>query len=278
MSRSILPIFAAIAQTSLPAALGQAVNYEADFVFPEDANHPWERVGTYDATRWLIDGSLAIEVDFGIWAPPPYGEQDFYKRSIAEFEGKPFFVEWRCQSSAPNTEIPGVGGSFINSTGRGVSYHFTITEDTVRLWRSNFLPILYFTVSRDEFHTFRVETSGGESYEVFLDGELVDCGTPPAAFPNASARIMWGASVYLDPSVNQWDYVRYGRIPQDGSGDFDSDEDLDLTDWYFIAECLNNAGPDVDAGPGCRFADVDGDTDVDLADFAAFQGAFNNGA
>ena len=35
-----------------------------------------------------------------------------------------------------------------------------------------------------------------------------------------------------------------------------------------------NGGPDLDAGPGCRFADFDADSDVDLLDLAEFQNAF----
>jgi len=270
-------VFAVLTQASAGAALAQVLTYEGDSVFPEDANPSWERVGTFDATRWLSDGMLWIDVDLGVWAPPPGGEQDAYRREIPEFQGVAFFVEWRCRSNAPNSEIQGTGGSVINSAGSGgVSFHFTITEDMVRFWRSNFLPILYFTISPDRLHTYRVETIGAESYKAFLDGELVDSGTPPAAFPNPSARIIWGAKMWNTPSINEWDYVRYGRIPQDGSGDFDSDGGVGLEDYYFFAECLGNTGPALDAGPGCRFADIDADTDVDLADFAAFQTAFSS--
>jgi len=33
-------------------------------------------------------------------------------------------------------------------------------------------------------------------------------------------------------------------------------------------------GPNINAGPGCRWADMDADTDIDLHDFGAFQAAF----
>ena len=62
-----------------------------------------------------------------------------------------------------------------------------------------------------------------------------------------------------------------------GSGDFNSDAEIGLDDFYLFHECLTNdrlginGGPDEDAGPGCRFADFDDDTDVDLLDFAEFQ-------
>ncbi|RJP32097.1 MAG: hypothetical protein C4547_14630 [Phycisphaerales bacterium] len=76
------------------------------------------------------------------------------------------------------------------------------------------------------------------------------------------------------------DYIRYGRIPDDGGSDFDSDEDVDMCDGRYFAECLDvdwgggAGGPGADAGPGCRWADADGDTDVDLRDFAALQNRY----
>ncbi len=72
-------------------------------------------------------------------------------------------------------------------------------------------------------------------------------------------------------------------IPLDGSGDYDSDAEVTLDDFYFFHECLSNrrpginGGPGNDAGPGCRFADFDFDTDVDLLDIAAFQRTLTGG-
>jgi len=67
-----------------------------------------------------------------------------------------------------------------------------------------------------------------------------------------------------------------GPIAEDGSGDFDSDQDVDLDDYQYFQECFDNSGPGIDAGPGCRFADFDDDTDVDLQDLAQFQNSFTN--
>ena len=56
-------------------------------------------------------------------------------------------------------------------------------------------------------------------------------------------------------------------------GDFDGDEDVDLTDYATFSGCMTgpNGGP-VDAG--CALGDFDCDGDLDLNDFAAFQEAF----
>jgi len=60
-------------------------------------------------------------------------------------------------------------------------------------------------------------------------------------------------------------------------GDVDRDGDIDLTDYYWLALCMNYSGPDmplapthfclVDYGP-----DLDGDLDIDVKDYAAFAG------
>jgi hypothetical protein len=253
--------------------LADVITYEGD-TFPEDHEDPWERTGTLDADRSLRGGWLIIDVDLGDWEPPPGGEQDFYKRWGPKSPGEPFFVEWRCISDAPNTEIPGTGGSVLNAVGFNVINHFTITEDKVRIWRGNTVPFVFVDIESGVPHTYRVEHYADQLYIYYIDGEIVDSGIPRGGFPNASARIIWGSKMWWTPSTNEWDYVRYGTIPEAGSGDFDSDEDVDLRDFYFFDECVTNGGPGVEAGPGCLWADLDGDGDVDFADMGLFQLAF----
>jgi hypothetical protein len=56
--------------------------------------------------------------------------------------------------------------------------------------------------------------------------------------------------------------------------DFDEDGDVDLTDFATFQGCFN--GPNRPAKPGCAGnADFDGDLDVDLADFSMLQSCFN---
>jgi hypothetical protein len=264
------------ALASKSAALAQFVAYEAESVFPEGASQSWERVGTFDATRTLVDGALLIDVDLGVWAPAPGGEQDFYRRSIPEFQGSPFFVQWRCRSTAPNSEITGTGGSVINSSGGASSYHFTITTDVVQFWRDNSLPILYFGIIPNSFHTYRVECNGSATYSVFIDGSMVDSGLPEGPFPNSSARIIWGANMWNTPSINDWDYVRYGVIPPDNSGDFNNNGVVDETDAYFFVDCLLSEPYDA-AGPGCKWADMNADGKADGADIRQFISAMTGG-
>lgn len=55
-------------------------------------------------------------------------------------------------------------------------------------------------------------------------------------------------------------------------GDFDADGDADAADFNVFLGCYT--GPDTAAAAGCNLADVDGDTDVDLRDFATLQERF----
>jgi hypothetical protein len=57
-----------------------------------------------------------------------------------------------------------------------------------------------------------------------------------------------------------------------GPGDMDGDGDVDLDDFAAWESCLG--GPEVTPGPDCEAADLDSDNDVDLDDFAQFQEAF----
>ncbi|MBI5764095.1 MAG: hypothetical protein HZA51_11275 [Planctomycetes bacterium] len=78
------------------------------------------------------------------------------------------------------------------------------------------------------------------------------------------------------PSINIWDYVRYGVIPQEHSGDFNNNGTIDDTDLYYFVDCL--LGPDYDAaGPGCKWADLNADGKADAADIQAFANAMLGG-
>ncbi len=109
----------------------------------------------------------------------------------------------------------------------------------------------------------------------------MDSGVPEGLYPDPNARLTWGSRRNgIEAATTAWDYVRFGRIPEDASGDYDSDGVVALDDFYFVHECLTNerpginGGPGQDAGPGCRFADFDFDDDVDMEDIAFLQENF----
>jgi hypothetical protein len=56
--------------------------------------------------------------------------------------------------------------------------------------------------------------------------------------------------------------------------DFDKSCYVDLLDYAHLHACLT--GPGIAPGSGCDDADLDGDLDVDLAEFTRFQAAFDS--
>jgi hypothetical protein len=246
--------------------------------FPEDAG--FTRAGTQDADRWVADGCLHQYVKLGIWEPPPYGESDYYRYELSSFAERPFFIEWRMVSDAPSSEVDHQNGaSLVVLVAGPVTFHFNMANALVQFY-TGYYPNVYFIIERNVPHTHRLEVFGGEWFGLWIDGVLEAADVPEDVFPTSDALMSFGTRYYRAESTSAWDYMRYGRIPADGSGDFDSDESVDLGDFYFFHECLTNrrpginGGPENDAGPGCRFADFDDDTDVDLRDLADFQNAF----
>ena len=243
---------------------------------PPDAG--WEVINEFcDAEQWLDDGWLFQHVEPGCGGPPGGGQFD-YTRSIAEFIGEPaFFLEWRVETDGDQSEIDGVAPAAVSAWSFGaVLYHFTIAKDQVRLIRDTLLPILWIDIEPDVPHTYRLELFGADLYIWYIDGEVIDSGIPEGAYPSSTPSISWRAKSWFLESTTQWDYIRYGTIPQAGSGDFDSDDDVDLDDYYFFQDCVTD--PDTDAGPGCVWADFDSDSDVDLIDFGHFQANFTGPA
>jgi hypothetical protein len=55
-------------------------------------------------------------------------------------------------------------------------------------------------------------------------------------------------------------------------GDCDGDDDIDMTDFAYVANCLS--GPVLWPGDDCACSDIDDDGDADVADLAQFQQAF----
>ena len=259
------------------------VSYDADQL-PELVG--WSRdQDPFPADRSLEDGWLVQYAEIIPQKPPllDISEDDVYRRLIAEFTGtNEFFVEWRLQTDGPREGFPNVSPAalVVSGTSRAF-YHFTIANDQARYIDAD-LTVRLFDIIPDVPHIYRLELFGTESYRWLIDGQVVFEGIPAGPYPTADSKIVFGARAAGQPITARWDYIRYGVIPEDGSGDYDSDGFATLDDFYFVHECLTNdrpginGGPGNDAGPGCRFADFDFDADTDLFDFAEFQNLFGH--
>jgi len=258
--------------------LAQVVSWEGTSV-PEVEG--WDRTAFCTPERWIEGTWFQQALAAGQCGDPPGGDRDSYRRSLEPFNGAAqFFLEFRVQTDGEQSEIPG-GAPALVAMGNffGITYHITIARDLVKFLRDVDLPIWLIEIEPGAPHTYRIELYP-DRYGFYIDTYLIDEGLPEGPFPAYDSRITWrGKSWYL-PCENAWDYIRYGVIPVDGSGDYNSDAAVTLDDFYFFHECLSNqrpginGGPGNDAGPGCRFADFDDDTDVDLHDLAAFQRTF----
>ncbi len=105
-----------------------------------------------------------------------------------------------------------------------------------------------------------------------------------------SARVrIWRPSDTADPADDAFAEAAYGvaadaAVPETvagcvgftcrSRGDLDSDHDVDLDDYYRFRKCIS--GADTDLAEDCEYADFECDGDVDLADVASFQAAFDS--
>ncbi|MEK6676903.1 MAG: hypothetical protein AABZ47_14780 [Planctomycetota bacterium] len=272
LSTAILTMLATITTSK-----AQVVTYEGT-VFPEARG--WQRLSAAAPKRQLEDGWLIQSL--------PNPARDSYRYNIGgmtSLVGR-FFVEWRVVTDNPEWlidewQVPAV----VSAGGRaGVLHHTVMTESAAVLLRDISIPRVIAPISVSEPHTYRIELFA-DKYIWYIDGVVTDSGIPEGVYPDPDAFLIWGAEVSHNdapPATTAWDFVRAGRIPDDASGDFDSNEAIELFDYYYFHECLTNdrigihGGPDNDSGPGCRFTDFDGDSDVDLCDFAEFQNRFGD--
>ncbi|TWT44226.1 hypothetical protein RAS1_06360 [Phycisphaerae bacterium RAS1] len=241
--------------------------YECD---QTPANAGWDVLQVWCAPlEWVVQGWLYQHVELCPGYDEPNGQTASYRRSADDLAGAvDSYIEWRLQTDAPRTEIPWGGGAALAVADDVSWYSFNVASDQAKLFRSSDLPIVFVAITHDLPHTYRLEVRGTSMYTWYVDGEIADSGVPVGPFPGANPRITWRARSAYEPNTTRWDYIRYGTIPADASGDYDSDGDVDADDFYFFEECA--LGDGVPSGPGCRFADFDADGDTDCDDWAEF--------
>ncbi len=252
-------------------ALAQVVSYEAISLFPEQTDDGWVRLDTlYPGDRWFDGGFFVQYAEVVAPGPPELPEQDHYRRELDDMAGSlSFFMHWAMQADGPREGIEAVAPAVITASGQmGIRYHFTMAEDRVRFIDSD--SVFWWDIDPGVHHYY-LEVYP-DQYHWYIDGEVIVSGTPAGPYPTTDSFIVFGArAAGPKPITDYWDFVRFGLIPET-SGDYNSDGQINSEDFYFFEECFS--GADADAGPSCRWADFDGDTDVDFHDFSRFQLAF----
>ncbi len=276
-----LAIIFAVTAWVIHAHPARAQVFTSEF-FSDPVSEDWALVLQDCAPQtWNNEGWYHQQLDLDACPPASWG-RDVYRRSLETQNGEAqFFTEFRVKTDGNRSEIP-YGGPIVLVLGNsfGVTYHLTVSRDLVQFFRDADLPIWFIEIEPHVPHTFRIELYP-EVYAFYIDAYLIDEGVPEGPFPAQNSRITWQGNAQYMSCENAWDFIRYGRTPVDASGDYDSDGAVAQDDFYYFQECLTNerlginGGPDNDAGPGCRFADLDSDADVDLLDFAEFQNLFS---
>jgi hypothetical protein len=252
-------------------SLGQTISYEASSLFPE--RDGWTHIiQPYQADRWLDNGCLVQVAELVSHGKVVEGEDDPYYREFPEQAGLPsWYLQFRVITDSPPL-YQDVGPAAIAAGGfSGVLYHFIIGNNQIRFLRDVALPYVYVNVESGIPHTYRLELRPN-SYILYVDGVSVDAGIPEGPYPVTSSSITFRGKASTGVNITRWDYVRFGQIPIDHSGDFDSNAAVDANDLYFFVDCLLSPAYDA-AGPGCKWADMNNDGVANGADVSAFVAA-----
>ena len=211
--RSTACCSAALLLVSATALLADVYVFECDSL-PTPSG--WTQINAFcGAQEWTQDGLLFQEVPL-CEEFPGFGAQFDYTRNIEDLKGlTSWFIEWRVMTTGISEEIPYVApAALVAYDGNGMTYHFTIADDRVRFNRDLALPILYFDITPGMMHTFRVEIFGpdlGETYIVYIDGEVVDSGQAEGPFHNLPWQpgVNFRAKSKFVPSVSTWSHIRW---------------------------------------------------------------------
>jgi spore germination protein YaaH len=213
------------------------------------------------------------------------------------------YAFWGSWSSTSGPNAPLTGGS-VNITNTvvtqyagaapeklilGVPYygnHWTTTSSAPRSAKISFIGSTLFTNDEPNSQNYGLqwETSsqtpwyrwndGTNWHQVWFDNaESLGLKYDLAQSHNLQGVGMWALG-YDGSRAELWDELQaqYGGCYY--YFDFDNDRDVDQTDFSRFAFCLMGPAYSFPSGNSCLTADADGDGNVDLRDFAAFQAAF----
>ncbi len=117
---------------------------------------------------------------------------------------------------------------------------------------------------------------------ILIPGFYEEGFTPPWPYPSADPDDPDSDfREYLDKSVNYIltagydvtnDLQQIDAFTWNGAGDADGDSDVDLADYAAFYDCLG--GPGAPAPPGCEDLDFNANDEVDMNDFTGFQSVF----
>jgi hypothetical protein len=177
--------------------------------YPE--NEGWERRvnGVGPAIRTLHDGIMTMDglADLQI--------DDYYRmeRQLNPEAGEEFVMQWRLR-------VVGVDG-FPPAYDPGAAVWSDDDWTVSLLFGTDFIHSFheawYFPIEPMVFHALEFRSSDMRSYDLYLDGLLIHVG--PFWEPTFDrSRVHWGDRARGSASLTDWDYFRFGIVPEPNSG------------------------------------------------------------
>jgi hypothetical protein len=178
------------------------VSYEASGTFPEQEG--WQRT-TYAGgdERSFQDGALVLDglasVDIS----------DFYKmaRETLPGPGETFRAEWRLCVDQVTGSFPFDPGICITSDWRAA---LTLVYGSASIYSLG--EAVYIPFAPGAFHDYVLTSADLQTYALYIDGQLAHAGQfAPSGWESG---LEWGDYGQGIASLSEWDYVRFGVVPE----------------------------------------------------------------
>jgi hypothetical protein len=173
-------------------------------LYPEECG--WDRLAIGGGAQRSLDGGV-LTLDSS--ASPSVIDCYGISRPIELGPGESFVVEWRLRvnevhGAAHPPVKPNVHVAF---DGYGMG-NFAYSERSLYCWFED----TWISFEPYVFHDYSLTTSDLLTYTLGIDGTVVYAGL--LATPCYGSGVDWGDEVTGATSVSDWDYVRFGVVPE----------------------------------------------------------------
>jgi hypothetical protein len=179
--------------------------YEANGTYPEEEN--WSRVvHEGGAQRSFEDGTLVLDSRANPATVDAYYQ---YMPSLPSAGQELFRAEWRLRIVEDSGSDPGLLVSF------GPPGDVLLVYELNKIYSINeFEYVADFQPG--VFHEYALTTGDLTSYALYVDGAIVHVGQLNA--PGFGAWLEWGDTSSSSTSLTEWDWVRFGVVPEPSGG------------------------------------------------------------
>jgi hypothetical protein len=210
---SCMILLAVLGMTGVPA---RASPYWVDWEgtdWPEALGytHVWIANGPpYEpAHRTLQDGVMTIDSLANMYLCD-FDEMDMNGRLDPRPGDGPFVMEWRLRV---DTVVGDYDPSLAFFSDDAWALGLEFAEDRVYSVFENYLTIPF---DPGVFHEYRVVSPEMRTYDLFIDGTLRHHGVLGEVF--TTSYVAWGDGVINGASLTEWDWFRFGVVPEPSSG------------------------------------------------------------